>query len=110
MTTDTAERWRPIPGFENSYEISNHGHVRSLHRTIIRCDGRRYRVRERILKPQRVRPGSDMRKVFLAANGRKYCQLVHRLTAEVWGDMNRAINGSQINAEPQTLDSARGGG
>lgn len=28
------EEWRPVPGHEGSYEVSNHGRVRSLDRTI----------------------------------------------------------------------------
>lgn len=30
----TMEEWLPIPGFEDRYEVSNHGRVKSLARTI----------------------------------------------------------------------------
>jgi hypothetical protein len=28
------ENWKPIPGYENSYEVSDHGNVRSLWREV----------------------------------------------------------------------------
>lgn len=30
MTTTNPEEWRPVPGYEGRYEVSNHGRVRSL--------------------------------------------------------------------------------
>ncbi len=84
------EHWRPIPGWAGYYEVSVDGRVRSVPRTVVQRDGRRYRVRERILKPQRVRPGSDMGKVFLARGGRGYCKLIHLLVAEAWEEREAA--------------------
>ncbi|MEE2855643.1 MAG: NUMOD4 domain-containing protein [Actinomycetota bacterium] len=84
------ERWLPINGWENYYEVSNHGRVRSLARTVTQRGGRRYRVRERILKPQQVRPGSDMAKVFLSYGGRGHCKLIHLLVAEAFGEQEIA--------------------
>lgn len=43
------EIWKPIKGFEGYYEISSHGRVKSLERTIIRKDGIFHRRKERIL-------------------------------------------------------------
>lgn len=43
------ERWLPVPDWEGLYEVSDHGRVRSLARTIIRSNGRPYSVPERIL-------------------------------------------------------------
>lgn len=34
-----AETWKPVVGFEGSYEVSDKGRVRSLDRTIVRSDG-----------------------------------------------------------------------
>jgi hypothetical protein len=48
------EAWRPVPGFEGIYEVSDHGRVRSLERTCLKGYGERI-VKERILsgKPRR---------------------------------------------------------
>ena len=64
------EEWRDIKGLEGEYQVSNHGRIKSLHRTMMRSNGRRQEFRERILKspcdengyPQ-VRAGGTTRKV-----------------------------------------------
>lgn len=43
--------WKPIPGYEKSYEISNTGDVKSLSRRV-RCRDVSRVTRERILKPR----------------------------------------------------------
>lgn len=45
-----SESWRSVVGFENRYEVSDHGRVRSLDRIIDGKDGRRTRWPGRILK------------------------------------------------------------
>lgn len=45
------ERWLPIPGYEGFYEVSGHGRVRSLNRTILRSDGVWQPCRGRVLRP-----------------------------------------------------------
>lgn len=45
------ETWRPIPGYEGSYEASDLGRVRSVERTITDRLGRSRRVRNRVLRP-----------------------------------------------------------
>jgi hypothetical protein len=47
----TPEEWRPVVGYEGLYEVSNHGRVQSLDRTITFSDGRSRFARGRILKP-----------------------------------------------------------
>lgn len=32
--TRTQEQWKPVPGYEGYYEVSDHGHVRSLPRVV----------------------------------------------------------------------------
>ncbi len=56
--TAMAEIWRPVPGFEGLYEVSNLGHVRSLARIVTRADGKRRTFRPRQLKP--VLRGRDL--------------------------------------------------
>lgn len=45
------ERWLPIPGYEGTYEVSDHGRVRSLPRRVIRSDGRPRTIHGGILSP-----------------------------------------------------------
>lgn len=37
------EIWKPLSGYEEIYEISNYGQVRSLNRYVIRSDGVAYK-------------------------------------------------------------------
>lgn len=47
-----SERWAPVPGFEDIYEISDRGRVESLTRYVRYPDGRKPRLQPgRILKP-----------------------------------------------------------
>lgn len=46
---DREEEWRFVPGFNEHYMVSNFGRVKSLKRTIKRCNRRRQLINERIL-------------------------------------------------------------
>ena len=48
--THKPEEWRPIPGFEGAYEVSDQGRVRSMTRVVIRRNGRPIPVKGRILR------------------------------------------------------------
>lgn len=50
-----SERWRAVPGWEGKYEVSDHGNVRSVERTVIRRDGKPYPVKGRVFS---IRLGS----------------------------------------------------
>jgi hypothetical protein len=71
------ERWKPIPGFEGMYEISNLGRVKSL--------PRRYVYRERILTA-REDTGGYFSVVLYRGDGTNVNALLHRLVC-------RAFNG-----------------
>lgn len=45
------EEWRSVVGYEGLFEVSNHGGVRSLDRTITRSDGAIRRFRGKVLNP-----------------------------------------------------------
>lgn len=45
------ETWRPVLGLNGSYEVSDHGNVRSLPRVVLRSDGRLRRFPGVILQP-----------------------------------------------------------
>lgn len=51
MTDTLNENWKPIPGFESSYEISDLGRARSIRRLVGR-EGAEYWQPEKLLKPQ----------------------------------------------------------
>lgn len=44
------EIWKSIKGFEGRYEVSDKGRVKSLERVVMRNDGRKQIINERILK------------------------------------------------------------
>lgn len=44
------EAWRPVIGYEGAYSVSDQGRVRTERRVFIRSNGRKYTVKERILK------------------------------------------------------------
>lgn len=44
------EEWKDIPEFEGYYEVSSFGRIRSMARTTIGTTGRKYRVKQKILK------------------------------------------------------------
>lgn len=73
----TQECWLPVPGYEGYYEVSDHGRVRSLDRTVIRSDGVVQRRRGKMLSPARNQSGHRM--VALLRDGKRTTGLVHRL-------------------------------
>lgn len=76
------ENWKPIPGFEGLYEVSDHGNVRSLDRTIFKRvvrDGPLVQTRRRgkVLKPALDTHGYPT--VNLCVDGVNKSSLVHHL-------------------------------
>ena len=47
---ERAERWKPVTGHEGIYEVSNHGRVRSVDRTVTRSDGQVHRRKGKLLR------------------------------------------------------------
>ena len=76
------EIWKPVVGYEKSYEVSNHGRVRSLDRTIMKKNGVNLHLKEKILKP--YDNGKSYLLVDLHSNGKKNTQKVHRLVAQAF--------------------------
>lgn len=74
----TDEEWRPIPGWEGLYEISNKGRVRSLGRWVSFGNQMRY-AKPTILKPAKT--NGRYYKVGLRQFGCVKYYLVHRLVA-----------------------------
>jgi hypothetical protein len=81
----TAEIWL-VTGFESHYQVSNHGRVRSLERTIIRANGIKYTVAARVRRIG-VDRRCGLRYVALATGrrGRYRTVYIRRLMADVFG-------------------------
>lgn len=72
------EIWKPIPGYEGSYEVSNLGRVRSVDRYILTKNGKVFK-KGVIRKPKEDEDG--YLRVNLSKNGKKKEMFVHRLVA-----------------------------
>jgi hypothetical protein len=76
------EFWLPVRGYENLYEVSNYGNVRSLDRNVgAKCNGSRFQ------KGVLLKPGKDSRgymQVGLNRNGISKMHLVHRLVVKAF--------------------------
>lgn len=95
----TPEEWRPIPGFEGLYEVSNRGRVASLPKPTWPT--------RRILRPGTERGGYLY--VTLRVAGRQYHRKVHQLVCETFngprpdGAMTRHLNGDHLDNTPDNL-------
>lgn len=73
------EFWKPIPGFEGMYEVSNIGRVKSCKRMRISRSGSLALVKERMLKPRADKNG--YLEVALCKDGKLHYFRCHRLVA-----------------------------
>lgn len=76
------ETWNPIKGYEELYEVSNLGRVRSLDRVYVRKDGSRYTINGRLMKPFDTKDG--YKSVKLRSYGNRKTFRVHRLVAQAF--------------------------
>lgn len=74
--------WRPVVGYEGSYEVSDEGDVRSVARVIVRSNGAEQSVRPRELKKHPDRRGYHL--VSLTRDHRPVHRRVHRLVLEAF--------------------------
>ena len=74
------EEWKPVPGHEGEYEVSNLGQVRSLTRVVRRSDGKPQTITGRILKQTRSGPMAGT----LNLRGDSKPTRIGRLVAEVF--------------------------
>lgn len=100
------EAWRPVAGFENAYEVSNRGKIRSLPRVVRRGNGK-YTVNGRVLKPAEHVTGH--RWVNLHAEGKRAKCYIHRAVAEAFigecptGKEVRHLDGDARNNSVENL-------
>ena len=73
--------WKPVKGYEGFYEVSSTGKVKSIPRTIMRKDGKPYRVKkERLMKLYVDEDGYH--RVELQNAGSAFKTFAHRLVAQ----------------------------
>lgn len=79
----TIERWKPVKGYEGIYEVSNHGRVRSVDRTVNYSDGRVHRYKGKVLSAGLSKRGGYPL-VSLYTQGKNQMRYVHTLVAEAF--------------------------
>lgn len=78
----TEERWAPLPGYGDVYEVSDHGNVRSLDRIVNGPFGCKQLARGRQLRPRINTDGR--RAVCLSLDGAERQRLVAQLVLEAF--------------------------
>ena len=91
------ERWLPVVGYEGYYEVSDHGRVRSVLRTVTRTDGRKVTYKGMNLQP--VRDGQGRCRVSLHKGNKGKRFLVPHLVAAAF-----------LGARPKGMDVCHGDG
>ena len=76
------ETWKDVKGYEGYYQISTMGRVKSLERTVIGKDGKRYSIEGQMMKNQKDKKGYEV--VLFRKNGSVKSQKVHRLVASAF--------------------------
>lgn len=76
------ERGRDIKGYEDFYQVSDKGQVKSLNRVVLRSNGKTQRIPDRILKPTHDKAGYEY--VILQKEGERVTKKVHRLVAQTF--------------------------
>jgi hypothetical protein len=79
----TQEQWRPVFGFEDSYEVSDQGRVRSVHRVIMRRNGVPKTIAAHVLS-QFVVPPAGYQYVHLWRANKRTSKGVHVLVLEAF--------------------------
>lgn len=93
------EIWKPYPGLEGVYEVSNTGRVRSLDRVCVDKNGRKFRRKGKVLSQYKNRKGYKMC-MFNNKN-----TSVHRLVAKVFIPNPDPDNKTQVNHKDGNKDN-----
>lgn len=76
------EQWKPVNGYEGIYEVSSHGRVRSLDRTVTHSNGQVHRLKGKALRMTLNHYGYPF--VDLRNQGKRRVRTVHSLVAEAF--------------------------
>lgn len=88
-----SEVWKSIPGYEDCYEASSHGRIRSITRIVDNGEDKRKKILGRIIKLQHASNGYIQ--VSLSKNGKVKIFRVHRLVALTF--IENSNNFSDVN-------------
>lgn len=107
-----SELWKPIPGYEDRYEISDQGNVRSrvfMQRYLLRNGLEAFRqTKPRIISQQVTNSGYAL--VHLHLNGHRQAKTVHTLVASAFisgkGATVNHINGNKLDNRATNLEWA----
>lgn len=77
------EKWRPIVGYENYYEVSDWGDIRSLSRRV-KCRGGKFRTIDGQIRPSTFNNHTGYMSVLLSKDNKQKRFLIHRLVAEAF--------------------------
>lgn len=97
------EIWKPIKDYEDSYEISNLGRVRSKERYVKTCGNGRRLVKAQIIKPMVCTNG--YLEAALSRNKQRKVILLHRLVAMHFID--NPLNYPEINHKDEDVTNNR---
>lgn len=77
------ETWKPVPGHEHAYEVSDHGRVRSVTRSITQASkwGGEF---VRVVTGRLLKPGLASNGYYTVAIGKGNSRTVHSLVAEAF--------------------------
>ena len=92
------ERWRPVVGFEDAYEVSDFGAVRGLSRTTFDETGRRHFTQGRYLNHAVIPKGYHQ--VALYRGGQRKFFKVHRLVLEAFVGPGGSLQARHLNGVP----------
>lgn len=81
-TRNTPEIWKPVVGYEDLYEVSDHGRIRSLGRELTYKDGRRGRLPGKMRKISNHNQGYSI--ISFRRDGVAKTSLVHRVVLEAF--------------------------
>jgi len=83
MMSKNKETWKDIKGYEDWYQVSNKGRVKSLERTVAGKKDSKRLIGERILKPSTNKSGY-LQVVLFDRSGKRKSFKVHRLVCEAF--------------------------
>lgn len=90
------EEWKPIKDYENLYEASNTGKIRSLSRKVI-VKNKYGAISTRMTKPKELKPQNkgQYSMIWLCKNGKCKQYTIHKIIAETF--IKNPNNFSQVN-------------
>ena len=94
------EVWKPVPGYEGFYSVSNFGRVRSDKRTIVDKNGHGRKMPEVIMTPEKKTPGHLV--VCLCKNHERTKRYIHRIVLETFvGEAPAGTQACHWNDDPE---------